>query len=163
MTRFDSDLKPEIERVRAIRDAVWKRLRVTPDVRSVDERDLMGMAEALTLLEYLISKYQERRDICRMLEGIRDSIRQAADGIIDIDEDISEMSASSEESCRRIQETRLSMHSSPNPADRDSVRRILAETSQEKFTPSTNKTHNVIYKRQEQLSGDEHSSPGAGE
>ena len=98
-----------------------------------------------------------------MLEGIRDSIRQAADGIVDIDEDISEMSASSEESCRRIQETRLSMHSSPNPGDRDSVRRILAETSQEKFTPSTNKTHNAVYKRLKRLAGDEHSSAGAGE
>ena len=98
-----------------------------------------------------------------MLEGIRDSIRQAADGIVDIDEDISEMSASSEESCRRIQETRLSMHSSPNPGDRDSVRRILAETSQEKFTPTTKKTHNVTYKRRERLPSDEHSSAGAGE
>lgn len=163
MTRFDSDLKPEIERVRAIRDAVRRRLGAAPDVRGVDGRDLMGTAEALTLLEYLISKYQERRDICRMLEGIRDSIRQAADGITDIDEDISEMSASSEESCRRIQETRLSMHASPNPADRDSVRRILAETSQEKFTPATNKTHNATYKRREQPSGDERSPPGAGE
>ena len=161
MTRFDSDLRPETERVRAIRDAV-DRLRVTSDIKGVDGRDLGDIAGALTLLEYLISKYQERRDLRRMLEGIRDSIRQAADGIIDIDEDISEMSASSEESCRRIQETRLSMHSSPNPGDRDSVRRILAETCQEKFTPPTNKTHNAIYKRQEQLPSDD-SSPGAGE
>lgn len=162
MTQFDSDLRPEIERVRAIRDAV-ERLKVASDIKSADGRDLGDIAGTLTLLEYLISKYQERRDLRRMLEGIRDSIRQAADGIVDIDEDISEMSASSEESCRRIQDTRLSMHSSPNPGDRDSVRRILAETSQEKFTPSTNKTHNVVYKRLEQLSSDEHSSAGAGE
>ncbi|MBI1657737.1 MAG: hypothetical protein IS632_03045 [Thaumarchaeota archaeon] len=162
MTQFDSDLRPEIERVRAIRDAV-ERLKVASDIKSVDERDLGDIAGTLTLLEYLISKYQERRDLRRMLEGIRDSIRQAADGIVDIDEDISEMSASSEESCRRIQETRLSMHSSPNPGDRDSVRRILAETGQEKFTPATNKTHNVTYKRRERLPRDEHSSTGAGE
>ena len=162
MTQFDSDLRPEIERVRAIRDAVGQ-LKVAPDIKSVDGRDLGDIAGTLTLLEYLISKYQERRDLRRMLEGIRDSIRQAADGIVDIDEDISEMSASSEESCRRIQDTRLSMHSSPNPGDRDSVRRILAETSQEKFTPSTNKTHNAVYKRRERLPSDEHSSAGAGE
>lgn len=162
MTQFDSDLRPEIERVRAIRDAV-ERLKVAPDIKSMDERDMGDVAGTLALLEYLISKYQERRDLRRMLEGIRDSIRQAADGIVDIDEDISEMSASSEESCRRIQDTRLSMHSSPNPGDRDSVRRILAETSQEKFTPSTNKTHNVVYKRPERLPSDEHSSAGAGE
>ena len=146
MTRFDSDLRPEIEHVRTIRDAV-KRLKVSSDMKRVGKQDLDDIVGALTLLEYLISKYQERRDLRRMLEGIRDSIRQAADGIIDIDEDISEMSAISEESCRRIQETRLSMHSAPNPADRDSVRRILAETSQEKFTPPTNKTHNVVYKQ----------------
>lgn len=162
MTQFDSGLRPEIERVRAIRDAVG-RLKVAPDIKSVDERDLGDIAGTLALLEYLISKYQERRDLRRMLEGIRDSIRQAADGIVDIDEDISEMSASSEESCRRIQETRLSMHSSPNPGDRDSVRRILAETSQEKFTPPTNKTHNAVYKRPERPPSDEHSSAGAGE
>ena len=42
MTQFDSDLRPEIERVRAIRDAVRKRLKVASDIKSVDERDLMG-------------------------------------------------------------------------------------------------------------------------
>ena len=140
-----------------------ERLKVASDIKGVDERDLRDIAGALTLLEYLISKYQESRDLRRMLEGIRDSIRQAADDIVDIDEDISEMSASSEESCRRIQETRLSMHSSPNPGDRDSVRRILAETSQEKFTSATKKTHNVIYKRRERPPSDEYSSAGAGE
>jgi hypothetical protein len=147
LTQFDPSLRPEIERVRTIRDSVRKRLRTVPDTRGVDERDLKDIAGALTLLEYLLSKYQERKDLRFMLEGIRDSIRHAADGIADIDEDISEMSASSEESCRRIRETRLSMHSSPNPADRDSVRGILAETSQENFTLPANKTHNAIYKQ----------------
>ncbi len=60
MTQFDSDLRPEIERVRAIRDAVGQ-LKVAPDIKSVDGRDLGDIAGTLTLLEYLISKYQERR------------------------------------------------------------------------------------------------------
>lgn len=146
MRSFDDGLNPEIARVRAVRDTIRKRLKSIPDTANVDERDLGDIAGTLSVLEYLLSKYQEERDLCRMLEGIRDTIRQAADGVTAADEEIRTVSAISEESCRRIQETRLSIHSSPDPADRESVKRILAETGQKNFTTTANKADNAVYK-----------------
>lgn len=147
MRSFDDGLNPEIGRVRAIRDTIRKRLRSTPDTTGVDERDLADIGRTLSILEYLLSKYQEKRGLCLMLEGIRDAIRQAADGVTAADEEIRTVSAISEESCRRIQETRLSMHSSPDPADRESVRRILDQTGRKNFTPAANKADNEVYKQ----------------
>ena len=146
MRLFDDGLNPEIGRVRAIRDTIRKRLRSVPDTRDVEGRDLADVAGALSVLEYLLSKYQEKRGLCLMLEGVRDTIRQAADGVAAADEEIRAVSALSEESCRRIQETRLSMHSSPNPADRESVRRILDETGRKNFTTAANKSDKEVYK-----------------
>lgn len=130
MRSFDEGLRPDAERVRAIHDMVRKRLRTAPDLSGVEGGDLRDMSDMMARLEYLLSKYQEKRDLCRMLEGIRDIMLNAAEGIVAIDDDISEMSVNSEASYRRIRETRLSMHSNPDPADRASVRRILDETSQ---------------------------------
>lgn len=145
LTNFDT-LKPEIERVKALRSLIQNRLNVTPNTQKIDRQDITDVTGALTMLEILLCKYQERRDIRSMLEGIRDSIQQAADCITAIDDEISDMNASSEESCRRIDEARLSIHSPSSQSDRDSVRRILDETSQRNFTTSTNKTNHSIYK-----------------
>ena len=146
MRSFDDGLNPEIMRVGTIRDTIRKRLRTAPDTTGVEERDLADIEKALSVLEDLLSEYQEKRDLCLMLEGVRDTIRQAADGVTAADEEIRAVSAISEESCRRIQEARLSVHSSPDPADRESVRRILEETGRKNFTHATNKADNAVYK-----------------
>ena len=147
MRLFDDGLNPEIYRVRAIRDIIRRRLGTTPDTTGVEARDLADVAGALSVLEYLLSKYQAKKDLCLMLEGVRDIIHQAADGVAAADEEIRTVSALSEDSCRRIQETRLSIHSSHNPADRESVKRILDETGRKNFTTAANKTDKRVYKQ----------------
>ena len=56
------------------------------------------------MLECMLSKYQERREMRRILENLAEMMREAADGISAIDEEIAEASAGSAESYRRIRE-----------------------------------------------------------
>ena len=127
---INQGLRSEVERISKIRHALQKQLKIPSDMEGVEKQDVEDISKMLLGLECLLSKYQEKRDLCRMLECMRDVMSQAAEGVTEIDADIIEMSDVYEESCRRIQETRLGMHSKPNDADRDLVKRILAEASQ---------------------------------
>lgn len=87
------------------------------------------ISDILGRLEWMLSKYQEKRDLCRMLKGIQDIMLNAAEGITTIDDEMIEMSINSEVAYNTIQNARISAHSAYDPTDRDCVHRILQDTS----------------------------------
>lgn len=145
----EDDLRPDIDRIRSIRGAINTRLgELAPDrLERLDSQDLEDISRVMLMLECMLSKYQERMEMRRTLESLGGMMQEAADGISAIDEEIAEASSVSEMSYRRIREARLCMHSASNPADRESVRRILAETSPTIFTKTTRQTDSAKYQQ----------------
>ncbi len=145
----EDDLRPDIDRIRSIRGAINTRLgELAPDrLERLNSQDLEDISRVMLMLECMLSKYQERMEMRRTLESLGGMMQEAADGISAIDEEIAEASSVSEMSYRRIREARLCMHSASSPADRESVRRILAETSPTIFTKTTRQTDSAKYQQ----------------
>lgn len=145
----EEDLRPDIDRVRNIRRAINTRLgELAPDrLERLNSQDLEDVSRVMVMLECMLSKYQERMEMRRTLESLGGMMQEAADGISAIDEEIAEASSISEASYRRIREARLCMHSGPSPADQESVKKILAETSPTIFTKTTRQTDSAKYQQ----------------
>lgn len=151
-----SDLRRDIDRIRSIRGAINRMLKETdPDrLAQLESGELEDLSGAMMMLECMLSKYQERREMRRTIENLADMMREAADGISAIDEEIAEASAGSAESYRRIREARLCMHSGPSMTDRESVLHILAETCPTIFTKTATQTDSAKYQQNVKTNSD---------
>lgn len=151
-----SDLRRDIDRIRSIRGSINGVLKETdPDrLARLDSGELGDLSGAMLMLECMLSKYQERREMRRILENLAEMMREAADGISAIDEEIAEASAGSAESYRRIREARLCMHSGPSMTDRESVLHILEETCPTIFTKTAIQTDSAKYQQNVKTNSD---------
>lgn len=139
------DLSTDAERVRQLRRRLDS-LRIRDSAaKSMTSEQAQDVSDVLLHLESLLLKYQGRRDLLRLLEGLGDLMRQVADGIAAADSEIADIKVDSEIHYKRIMDARLAMGGEAGPSHAQLIKKILAETGLENFTKTGKKSDVVKY------------------
>lgn len=154
MERFakDAETMRDADRIRAVRRSINRMLEdVSPEtMRRMTPAEMSDVSKTMEALECMLAKYQERREMRRVMEDLVNITREVAGGISQADWEIAQMSADAEHWCRRIRETRIGACGGISPDDHESVRRILEETSVNHLTKTTTKVDHHSYKQDQE-------------
>ena len=138
-------MKRDIDHVREIRSIINRRLDRIPDSDNMGIEELEDVSRLLYIVEGMLTKYQNHREMCHILEDMRAIIAEAALGIQAVDYEMNEMCTQSRMSCQQIQNARLMMHARPNVEDRRQIQTILAQATADNLTNSSKKADNCAY------------------
>ena len=125
-----TDIEHSVEYIRTIRRRVNKKLDKIPKMaEDMDTTELEDTSRVLFLLECMLDKYREKRDLYAIMSEVGNLMRETSLGIDILDGEVDELLSQSKLSCNQIQNTRLMTHAQSNAADRLQVQSILEQTS----------------------------------
>lgn len=101
------NFKKDLERIRSFSHRIEERLDSSKDPRidSLTSEQLQDLGEVLRLAEYMMTKYEDKKDFRDILEEFVAMINSSAGSMQQVDDDIEELIMSAEQSILRIKET----------------------------------------------------------
>ena len=104
-------LRRDLERVRRISSKIEGRVRGSEDavIGRLSDEQLGDMGEILRLADHLLTKYEDKRDIRDMMEEFVGMIRDSAESLEGLDDEIEELVLSAEQAISRVREAQAGM------------------------------------------------------
>ncbi len=97
------NFKKDLEKVRLLSSKIEKKINSDhPKIDRLTPEQLQDLSEILHLADYLLTKYEDKKDFHELLKEFVNMINSSARSIEDIDDDIEELVLSAEESISHI-------------------------------------------------------------
>ena len=151
MTQF-TDLRTDAERIRKLRHTI-NSLRVNRHtIQKMSDEQAQDVSDVLYAMESLLLKYQGQRELLGFLEILADIMRQAAEGMTAVDDQINNIMVDNDVLYRQVLQARLSVcNDDAGQEHTDSIKKILAETSSKVLTKNGKNIDNAHYNQSNTL------------
>ncbi len=99
----------DIEFVRKVSDKIDKKLSnsdksINPKIDKMSVEELQDLNKIVSLADFMLCKYEDKKETRSILENFVSIIRESAESIDDIDDEVSELIISAEDSINKVKE-----------------------------------------------------------
>lgn len=145
--------KKDIEKIKKISETIDKRLSKATiseeeKIKGMTIEELQDLSKIVKLADFMMQKYEDKKETRSILTEFVTMIKESAESIEGMDDEISELILSAEDSIKRVKDTRSKINSQSG-LDRDEdtihVERILAETCSINLTKIATEINAVGY------------------
>ena len=158
MTNFKKDLA----RIKSISGKIEKKISQTnisedQKISGLTVEELQDLSKIVGLADFMLYKYEDKKDVRAILEEFVGMIKESAEAIDGIDDEISELILSAEDSIKKIKDTHGRIHQKSGlekENDQFQVTEILRETGSINLTKIATEINTVGYQQNSQGESD---------
>ncbi|MDX1597010.1 MAG: hypothetical protein R3327_08750 [Nitrosopumilaceae archaeon] len=156
MTVFNTtrNFSKDLGHIRNLTSKIDKKLKEksTPEqkINGLSFEELNDLSKIVKLADFMLCKYEDKKDMQSILTDFVSMIKESAEDITGIDDEISELILSAEDSIKKVKDVHSRLHKRTgmeNEDDSHKIDQILAETSSINLTKFTTDINTVEYQQ----------------
>ena len=156
MTVFNTtrNFSKDLGNIRNLTSKIDKKLKEksTPEqkINGLSFEELNDLSKIVKLADFMLCKYEDKKDMQSILTDFVSMIKESAEDITGIDDEISELILSAEDSIKKVKDVHSRLHKRTgmeNEDDSHKIDQILAETSSINLTKFTTDINTVEYQQ----------------
>lgn len=144
--------KRDLQRIKNLSEKIDKKLSQTgiseeEKIQGLTLEELQDLSKIVGLADFMLYKYEDKKDMRSILGDFVAMIKESAEGIDGLDDEISELILSAEDSIKKIKESHRKIYAKSEFEMEDSFKaeRILAETGSINLTKFATEINAVEY------------------
>lgn len=144
--------KRELQRIKNLSEKIDKKLSQTSiseeeKIQGLTLEELQDLSKIVGLADFMLYKYEDKKDMRSILSDFVAMIKESAEGIDGLDDEISELILSAEDSIKKIKESHRKIYAKSEFEMGDSFKteQILAETGSINLTKFATEINAVEY------------------
>lgn len=154
MTVFNSkrNFQNDLSHIKKITSTIDKKLKAKlTDEQKIDRlsfEELQDLSKIVKLADFMMCKYEDKKEMHSILTDFVYVIKESAEHITGIDDEISELILSAEDSINKVKDVHARLHNKSGMEKEDDslkIEQILAETSPINLTKFTTDINTVGY------------------
>lgn len=149
--------KRELARIKTISEKIDNKLshsKISEEekIQGLTLEELQDLSKIVGLADFMLQKYEDKKDMHSILGDFVTMIKESAEGIGGLDDEISELILSAEDSLKKVKESHQKIYSKSEFEKEDSIQaaQILAETSSINLTKFATEINAVEYQQNSQ-------------